>query len=336
MFESIVLACSDTQIFTGAAYAITLRYFMGCTVSAYHYNIIANMMLLTCATHLMAITVVRDYWKYPWLAVLRVVLKLGVFLVTGILLSNQNAEGLLDPRTEKRIPFPSRVPLLSEPDSYYFLAAACFQSSSTKIGGVFGDSFEDLDNSVTHSTPGNHIEGWNKYLVIVLWFTASFTAELGMFIRRGHNNGAAHRKRLINWFWRSLVGLTRAIALCCRGNRRPTNEEVQTTEEDSSAPRAGEKKVVHRLKITGHYILSVYALGGIGICAWTVTLSGNYMMRLRKWVHRSDWMKNDEYGNNVENDATSFGQLVPICTCGLVVFAFLQEWSSKYSCPETM
>jgi hypothetical protein len=65
ILEKIILACSDQQVFTGGAYALTLRYWRGCDVSAYHYNVVSNMLLLSCATHLMSISLCSHYWKYP-------------------------------------------------------------------------------------------------------------------------------------------------------------------------------------------------------------------------------------------------------------------------------
>jgi hypothetical protein len=82
ILEAIILACSDTQLFTGAAYALTLRYYEGCNITAYHYNIVANMMLLTTATHLMSVTMVRDYWRFQILALVRILCITGAFLVT--------------------------------------------------------------------------------------------------------------------------------------------------------------------------------------------------------------------------------------------------------------
>ncbi|KAF2801897.1 uncharacterized protein BDZ99DRAFT_527864 [Mytilinidion resinicola] len=64
VIEGIILSCSDQQIFTSGAYAITLRYAQGCQISAYHYNIVGNMMLMTCATHLMSVTVVSQYGSW--------------------------------------------------------------------------------------------------------------------------------------------------------------------------------------------------------------------------------------------------------------------------------
>ena len=45
MLETIVIACSDQQLFTGGAYALAVRYFKGCSVSAYHYNVLVNGLL---------------------------------------------------------------------------------------------------------------------------------------------------------------------------------------------------------------------------------------------------------------------------------------------------
>ena len=96
IFESIILTCSDTQLFTGAAYALTLRYWGGCTITAYHYDIVSNMMLLTTATHLMSVTMVRDYWKYQFLAIVRIVCITGVFVVTYVSAWESCASSSLD------------------------------------------------------------------------------------------------------------------------------------------------------------------------------------------------------------------------------------------------
>lgn len=162
VLQAMVLSCSDAQMFTGAAYALALRYYVGCSVMAYHYNIVATQMLLTCATHLMAITVVRNYWEYDWLAVLRVVCKTGFFLFTGLLLSNQNSK--------LSLPFPSIVPEDDDKRTPFFMAAACFQSYDWQFVKAIEVSWarETRAEAFGRSNPGNHIEGWNKFLVILL------------------------------------------------------------------------------------------------------------------------------------------------------------------------
>ena len=182
----MIIACSDQQVFTGAAYSLTLRYWRGCSILSYHYNLIANMLLLTCATHLMSVTVVRNYWKFPWLAILRIICTSGVFIVAGLLLTNQNAR-------EKDPPFPTEVPLTNETDSLIFLPAACFQNSSsdaltntihntTKNGSAFWDTLK-------WSKPGNLIQGWNWYIIV---YTSK--AQTGASVKAGVSGVETRRK----------------------------------------------------------------------------------------------------------------------------------------------
>ncbi|KAK1622504.1 hypothetical protein BDP81DRAFT_455308 [Colletotrichum phormii] len=79
--------------------------------------------------------------------------------MTGLLLSNQNVS--------KDIPFPTNVPPKNETDSLLFLQAPCFH------------------------TPGNYIQGWNVYLMILVWYAISILAELGRccYRRKGRNRG---------------------------------------------------------------------------------------------------------------------------------------------------
>ncbi|KAI0397196.1 hypothetical protein F5Y17DRAFT_13600 [Xylariaceae sp. FL0594] len=182
ILETLVMACSDQQLFTGAAYALTLRYLRGCTVSAYHYNIIANMLLLTCATHLMSVIIVRNYWKYPWLSIVRILAITGVFTVTGLLFTNQNAAGKH---------FPTGIPDADQSDSLIFLPAACFQDSTNSAAATFQESVRDPNaffvQIIGHSTPDNKIQGWNVYVLTLLYYGAALLAELVRFIRRARS-----------------------------------------------------------------------------------------------------------------------------------------------------
>lgn len=123
LFETVIISCSDQQVFTGGAYALSLRFWKGCTITAYHYNVIAKMLLLTCATHLMSVAIVRHYWRYPLLAFVRVVVITGVFIVTGLLLGNQNAT---------RAAFPTSVPTSTKANSLIMMRAACVFSGRRK------------------------------------------------------------------------------------------------------------------------------------------------------------------------------------------------------------
>jgi hypothetical protein len=200
------MSCSDQQIFTSAAYAITLKYAQGCSISAYHYNIVGNMMLMTCATHLMSVTVVSQYWKHPLLAIVRILVVTGLYIATGLLLSNQNASQT--PR------WPTDVPKGDETDSLLVLPAACFQPDSAgALNETLSQSFESahafFDSTLLKSTPNNKIVGWNFFILMVLWYGFAIIAEVFRlwYHRRKHvvHHLRGQRKGLARWayyaFW---------------------------------------------------------------------------------------------------------------------------------------
>ncbi|KAI1204480.1 uncharacterized protein F4807DRAFT_330046 [Annulohypoxylon truncatum] len=286
ILETLILACSDQQVFTGAAYALTLRYWRGCTISAYHYNIVANMMLLTCATHLISVTIVRNYWKFRWLALLRVIAITGVFTVTGLLMANQNAN--------TDITFPTGIPNANETDSDLLLAAACFQTNEHTVSDTFKETTSSaktffIDN-LAQSTPHNKIQGWNLYIITMLFYGVAIIAEIIKFFRRG----------------RSKPGMRAVIAKpfrrCCA----------------LGTP----------LRKFSQHIFLFYLVLGLGLGCATTIISTSYIFRLRSWVNNSGWIQ-IENNINPENDAKSFGQLVPIFSSALIVFSFAQMISEK-------
>ncbi|KAI5862233.1 hypothetical protein GGS23DRAFT_112760 [Durotheca rogersii] len=292
ILEPLILACSDQQVFTGAAYALVLRYWRGCTVSAYHYNIIGNMMLLTCATHLLSVTIVRNYWRFPWLACLRVLCITGVFMVTGLLMTNQNADSALT--------FPTAIPLTNETDSLLFLPAACFQSSLSTVRDTFKETTANAKSffidALGSSTPHNKIQGWNLYIIALLFYGAAIIAEAFNFIRRGKGK-RSWRGRACEWVSRlfRLGTLRRGIA---------------------------------------NVLFLAYLGAGLGVGYTIVIVSARYIFSLRAWVHRSGWIQQRD-GVNPENDAKSFGQLVPIFSSALIVFTFAQMISEKCARPRS-
>ncbi|KAI0891314.1 hypothetical protein F4806DRAFT_483305 [Annulohypoxylon nitens] len=286
ILETLIIACSDQQVFTGAAYALTLRYWRGCTISAYHYNIVANMMLLTCATHLVSVTVVRNYWKFPWLASLRVIAITFVFAVTGLLMTNQNAN--MD------VPFPTSIPNANETDSDMFLAAACFQSNEHTVVDTFKQTTSSANSffldTIAESTPRNKIQGWNLYVITLLFYGAALIAEFFRFMRRGKSRPGMR------------ANVAKHFRKCC-GLGTPLRKVVQN-------------------------IFLLYLAGGIGLSCATTIISTEYIFGLRAWVNNSGWIE-IENNQNPENDAKSFGQLVPIFSSVLIVFSFAQIVSEK-------
>ncbi|KAI9772342.1 MAG: hypothetical protein M1840_001091 [Geoglossum simile] len=205
IFEAIILSCSDQQVFTSGAYALTLRYARGCKVSAYHYNIVANMMLVTCATHLMSVTVVSQYWKHKLVAVFRAILITLLYIITGVLLSNQGAGS--------ELPWPTAVPK-NNSDASLGLPAACFQSGNSTLVKTLGASFQPGQDwgfgVVRNSSSNSRIVGWNFFILMILWYGAAIIAEVFRLwynrpSRRISNDPQSRRKTWGKWvgrvFW---------------------------------------------------------------------------------------------------------------------------------------
>lgn len=245
------------------------------------------MLLLTCATHLMAVTIVRNYWQYPWLGLLRVLCITGVFIFTGLIFINQNAEGALD--------FPTDVPRANETSSLLFLPAACFESSDSPVGRTLKastDTAKDFGDVMVHSNPGNRVHGWNLYLVTLFFYMAALVAEIIRFIRRGRERPG----------WRSKFA----------NKISPLLHPFRKT-----------KKLVSG-------IFLIYIALGIGISAASTFMAGTYIFSMRSWVYKSGWIQY-ENNKNPEQDATDFGQLVPIFMSSLILFSFLQIISGMLS-----
>lgn len=289
VFEGIILSCSDQQVFTSGAYALSLRYAQGCKISAYHYNVVANMMLISCATHLMSLTVVSQYWKHKLLAILRIVLVTALYIVTALLLSNQNA-GL-------ELQWPTATPMKNETETLLVLPAACFQSKGGAVDKTFQDSFGRggqhlAKNTIGKSSPSNHIRGWNFFILMILWYGVAIIAEAWRFCH--------------HWY-----------------HRRPAVQE----NAPSRFPRLRTLLRVSNKWISR--IFWVYQAIGAIFCTVAIVMTFLYIQSLRGWMNESPWMKREKDGTKLEYDATSFGQLVPLLLTLLTVFTALQLIGGK-------
>ncbi|KAL1838073.1 hypothetical protein VTJ49DRAFT_3093 [Mycothermus thermophilus] len=182
ILEAIIITCSDQQIFTGGAYAITLRYAKACNVSAYHYNIVANILLVTCATHLMAITVARHYWEHPYVGTLRLIVTTLVYVITGTLLSKQGSGSL---------GFPTEIPSYSSQYSLMLLPAACFQRPGNQIGSEFERAFRA--SSAAEFFTGQ-VHGRANYVIMLLFYCVAVCVSLGRVVRRGLGHDGKRNK----------------------------------------------------------------------------------------------------------------------------------------------
>jgi len=297
ILETIVISCSDQQLFTGGAYALTVRYFKGCAVSAYHYNILTSGLLITCATHLVAVTVVMNYWRYPIMACLRVAITVLIFIVTGLLLAKRTGTS--------NGAFPLAVPPPEDAarGSPLFMRAACFETEvgATGLTKEVQDQVRRLGDAFTR---GGANQTWALYVVMLLWWSIAVLAEAVRFLRRGTGKAAGRRRQLVHRVrsWATASG------------------------DGVELPR---KRLVRVCRVTFHALFSLYLVIGLGIGTVVVIFSALYIQDLRRWVDTSGWLARNEAGENPENEVTTFGQLVPILMAALTVFAFMQMVSGE-------
>ena len=117
---------------------IAVRYFLGCQISAYHWDIVCNFLLMSIVTHLSSLAVISAYFSNLILGSCRIILILIVFAFSGVIFSERNNSH-----------FPTGVPDYSPRNETapptFLHHAACFTSSVTvanQVPKAFNDAFK--------------------------------------------------------------------------------------------------------------------------------------------------------------------------------------------------
>ena len=263
--EVLIISFSDQQVFTGGAYAITLRYVTGCTVSAYHYNVVGNLLLVTCATHLMAVTVSRNYWEHRYMSLLRILVTFLLYLATGLLLANQSSSK-----------FPTEVPPATETGHPLILMpAACFH------GPTPATSSGSVDPTPTASVT-----------TITVTAAAAATTSATPRVRATPSlpSGLLDSARVPGWNQFVAMVLFYAVAVLVRIGRQTCR--VVARRNDKWKKRITDYSTWNSGKAAAKVVLISYGLFqivGIVIAAWTVASSGYYIYGLRDWVDGCEW-----------------------------------------------
>ncbi|KAF3936938.1 hypothetical protein ABW19_dt0207550 [Dactylella cylindrospora] len=126
--EDILVALSDQQLVTVVAYITVVYFFLKCSISAYHYNIVVNIVILCVATHLSAICVISHYFQNWLIALFRGGCILLMMIFTFLLLARRSW-------SDDGVRFPTAVPDFKIPDELdsktlqLFFPAACYQTA---------------------------------------------------------------------------------------------------------------------------------------------------------------------------------------------------------------
>jgi hypothetical protein len=89
--EPVIFSCSAQQILLGLAYLFVTIGPQSCTISAYHYNLINDLLSVSTATHLLALLLTRQYLKENALAFVRLLVSTFIITVQMIFLPRRGA-----------------------------------------------------------------------------------------------------------------------------------------------------------------------------------------------------------------------------------------------------
>ena len=155
MLQAVVLSFSDQQMVTGLSLVITTRFYVGCSISAYHYDIVCNLVLMSVVTHLCSITFITPYFHHIGLGVARIVLILLTFSFAVYMLAERNNPSF---PTGK----PNYAPTNSTRIPYFTAPAACFMSGNINITNHAEKTFIVLKGS-------SHVSGFIEYVIFFIF-----------------------------------------------------------------------------------------------------------------------------------------------------------------------
>ena len=122
---------SDQQIVAGIALLLAVNA-QACEISAYHYNLVCTMLLLSAITHLNAFVSISDFiFKGKSVAINRLIAIVIQLVLSGVVLSARNTEG-----------FPSK------PGALGALPVACFENMNA-MHSLGLEDFANLTQNVT-------------------------------------------------------------------------------------------------------------------------------------------------------------------------------------------
>jgi hypothetical protein len=135
--ESLLHHMSDQQLVAGISLLLAVNV-QACQISAYHFNLVCTMLLLSAITHVNTMISIPDFiTKGKTVATYRLIAIFAQLILSGIVLAS---------RLTKTFP--------SKPSSLAIMPAACFENVNATDGLGFS-SFVDFAQNVTTGSTAN-------------------------------------------------------------------------------------------------------------------------------------------------------------------------------------
>ena len=178
ILEVIVLSFSDQQLITGLAMLIAVQFHLGCSISAYHYDIVCNLILMSLVTHLASLAVISRYFSKWLLGPSRAILIIVAFSLAGVMFAE---------RDNTRFPtgVPKAIAASNTTAPPLLAAAACFTSENISIANQFSTQYDIFEGSA-------HVTGLVEYAVLFIITIFGLLMAISQSIITSSSPGHAH------------------------------------------------------------------------------------------------------------------------------------------------
>lgn len=133
---------------------IAVHFYLGCSISAYHCDIVCNLILMSLVTHLASLAVISRYFSNWFLGPLRVVLIIFAFSLTGVMFAERD-----------NTRFPTGVPKASATSNttapLLLASAACFTSENINVTDQFRTQLDIFEGAT-------RVSGLAEYAVLFI------------------------------------------------------------------------------------------------------------------------------------------------------------------------
>lgn len=210
----LLIANADTQLFIALAYGINFVVSSKCTLSAYHYEVGLNMVLLALASTNLSTLMLRDYWARAKIAA---TLRTLVIIVIYIFLGRMIAYQFMRESTPEEVWLAKLAN--SNPDSSILLPASCFLDPDLDpLRGLTDAQMDRVGGNPGSDTVTPEVI---MYAFLALCFVLAHAAHV-MRALRGHRDPKRGRPAFVGLvvilYWTFCLGISAFVYAWCYGN----------------------------------------------------------------------------------------------------------------------
>lgn len=310
--DEYLVSLSDTQAVTTLALLVTATFYVGCTISAYHYDLVCSLVLMSSAAHIGSLAVMHKYFDvdtckglrifWQWIrSLLRVIVVIASFVLTF---------NLFHQRHKSKI-FPLSIPRSGDiatnnrtHSTGLVLPAACFIDHPGRLNLSDYSNFtaaSDWTRNYTVQAPSNQsVSNGNS--------SVPTFAIMPAFSNFNSNDDLKSDG--------DLTALYFLIATCALTVLTSIVLVIAKNEGTCEHSFLCRHQLAHFSRCVGFFAIYVIAC-----------YSWNKFSKLQDWMNGSGWFDENDNG---ENSIESFGQLMPLILLALPVLALIEALAGEH------